>query len=75
MMARVVLSIFDQALVLEGFSTKRPPLESKDKLMMLLRYLVQSYSKNDGPSLSSLDVPVELINHVVRVCNVSIEQV
>ena len=50
-------------------------MENEDKLILLLRYHVQSYVMHDGSSLQSLTVPVGLVNHTVRACYDIIAQV
>ena len=52
-----------------------PILANEDKLILPLRYLVQSYAKHDGPTLPSLAVPIELINYIVRTFNANIAQI
>ena len=51
-----------------------PTLASEENLTLLLRNLVQRYSKPDGPTMLSLAALVELINHVDRKCNDNIEK-
>ena len=65
-MVRVELSSVDHAFALEGFGMTNPILSNEDKLMLPLRHLVQSCSKYDGSTTSSLVVPVEIVNHIVQ---------